>query len=59
MKVIAWFKDGSFYTVEVPQKCEEYGPAYAIEKAKELLGSQLLGEDRGMIDHWEVEEDFL
>ena len=56
MKVIAWFRDGSFEEIPIPQKCEEYGPAYAIEKAKEL--SEWSEDKMATVKTWEVEEDF-
>lgn len=61
MKVTAWFKDGSFYDVEVPDSelGEHCGPQEAIAKAKQKLAEKLLGEDLGHITRWEVQEDFI
>lgn len=58
MKVVAWFKDGSFYEVEIGDE-KELSPMQAIAKAKEKLGAELLGEDRGHIESWTVEDDFI
>jgi hypothetical protein len=56
VKVIAYFKDGSTYTIEISpvRMLAVHGPADAIEIAKEIISSTL-----GPVDHWEVEEDFI
>lgn len=59
MKVVAFWKDGSFYDVEVSKEFEKYGPAFAIEKGKEILRNLPIGEYLDTVDHYEIEEDFL
>lgn len=56
MKVIAWFRDGSF--VEVPMPETEWStatPSQAIEYAK----TQLAASEREQVKSYEVEEDFI
>ncbi len=56
MKVIAWFKDGSFRVVEIPEtKWSRATPLQATEYVKTVFSKS----EREQVDRWEVEEDFL
>lgn len=51
MKVTAWYRDGSFWELELAD--DSLTPMAAIAKAKEQVPEQEL------VEEWEVEEDFL
>ena len=56
MKVTAWFKDGSFIEVEIPEtQWSHPTPSQAIEYAKGKLSPS----ERDSVDRYEAEEDFL
>lgn len=51
MKVLAWYRDGGFWEVELAGK--SYTPSEAIAIAKEQVP------ELDKVEKWEVEEDFI